>query len=242
MVGCILLASSKTHTTNLINKMVAPTNSNDRSVWMLGPTKNDFRRARCTVDSLYDVLDPTGKITILAGEHEDKGVLCIVVRNGTAAVNEWNPAYRGVMCIVSQDWNVDLTESDAAAIVAAVVAGMAVWVYNKSIREPAQEIMVPPATNVRKLCELFCGVTPGGENTEYATILGREDTSGTPLVVMGRTRGREEEKNEWIEGLYGPLVVCRGEKQNDQIELGEAPEAAVRAYMSWILSQTPLVE
>ena len=214
----------------------------DRSVWMLGPSKNDFRHMRCTMKGLYDAVDTTGKITILAGEHEDKGVLGIVAKNGTAAANEWNRAYTGVICIVSQDASVDLTESDAMAVAETYCAGMTVWVYPKSIREPARGILVSAAQSVRELCEMFCGVTRRGKNRKYTAIFCTEDTSGTQLVVMGRTRGLEEEKSDWIEGLYGSIVVCKGEKKDGHIELTEAPEATVRACMLDLLTQTPLAD
>ena len=242
--GCILPPPPKINITSIASTMVAPENSEGRRVWMLGPSQNDIKSIVCTVESLYGVLDKTGDITVLVGEHDGKAVLGLVSRNGTAAVNEWNPAYRGVICVVSQEANVDVTEAEATAIVATFKAGMTIHVYHSDIRQPAQNIMVPTAMSVREICMGFCGFAAGaeGNSTEYATVLGKEPTSGMTLVMMGRTMGEESEKNGWVEGLYGPLVVCKGEKRDGELVLVEAPEAVVRAYMAWILTKTPLAD
>ena len=208
-----------------------------RKVWALGPERARVEvglwDANKVIAELYGENAATA-VSVTLGTYGDERVALIGMKSGDAAPNEWNADYTGVLYVAAEP-DSTLTEAEVAEIVKKTDDTHKVWIYPADTGEPVREASIGMGMAVHAICAMFCGADTLGDENCCGSILGIEQTSGEGMIVMGRTEGRDEDKNGWAIGMYGPVVVTGGrEGANQTLIVTDVEGAVARSFMERI--------
>jgi hypothetical protein len=225
----------------------ATENDVSRSVWVCGPHQDDAIHHIVTPEELAALTrshwGATAQMAATLGSHGGVRFALLGATN-TGEKNAWNPHYSGpIFCITQRDTCLSLaTLHSIIDAITTPINSHTVHIY------PCDVHILPTTTNINlsvdnigSVCTTHCAAD--ATTVDSCTILTLiEPISNTPILVIGRTRGTDAEKNGWIKGMYGPVVVSGGTKNaDDMCVFTDVSTLIIRSHMAWMLSQPQLV-
>jgi hypothetical protein len=179
-----------------------------------------------------------GKIDIIAF------VIGQRVSEGTTP-NKWCPVFTGIVELVlgSTQANVD------AATITTLLDHCAqeptlfdttqkAWIYDIDCTQKPQMVDLDTTHPVKEQLAKLLHTPASADGFTAIVSVGKISMS---VLIAGRTKGAEHEKNGWIKGMYGPVVVTGGHGKQGNFLFTKVPETQIPIVMAWCQTQPSMV-
>jgi hypothetical protein len=179
-------------------------------------------------------------VTRIQNTEKKQSVLVVGHADGVQMVNAWGGGtYRGNMVIGSEDGR-RINRKGLENVLRELCTQPAtteqpVWLYGPRLADSGQmcTIHMSPATMDAEIKQLI-----GATDTDICGVIsGIEEQSKQAIVVIGRTTTHQGEINcnEWVQGMYGPVIVMGGTRhENGGYTFYATNETTVVRYLTWL--------